>query len=330
MSLIIVLFIGTTGFCLIEGYSPLDSLAVTIGLLTTTSVGYGSHIPQSYAGKIFTLVLMVTGVSMVAYAFGTIVSLILEGHLTNLMGRSKMEKKIAGLKNHYILCGAGRVGIHVISRLVIEKVPFVIVDRNEEICKKFIGEGLLVIINDATKDEALIEAGIHRAKGLITCLPADAENVFVTLTGKELNPNIRIVARGDIEESKPKLIRAGADKVISPSVIGGRRMAISILKPVSVEFVETLIHKNDFEFEIEEIHASDSSPLINKSLLEGQVKQLTGAMIVAIKRNEEIITNPGAADSIKSGDLLIAIGTRMQLAKLEQLASSRNGYNEDY
>ncbi len=324
-SLLGILVIGTTGFYFVEGYSILDSFAVTLGLLTTTSIGYGSNIPLSVPGKIFTLLLIVVGVSLVAYAFGTIVGLIVDGHLSNLMGRSKMEKKIANLKDHVILCGAGRVGHHVISRLMMEKVPFVVIDRNEEILKKLMDDGVLVISDDATKDEVLLEAGISRAKGLITALPGDADNVFVTLTAKELNPDIRVVARGDIAESKPKLIRAGADKVISPSVIGGRRMAISILKPVSVDFVETLIHKQDMEFEIEEIVTSGSSQLVGKSLQESRIKQHTGTMIVAIKRNEDIITNPGADDIIANGDLLIAIGTRPQLAKLELLASSREG-----
>lgn len=327
LSLIAMLVIGTTGFYFIEGYSFLDAFAVTLGLLTTTSIGYGTVIPASIPGKIFTLLLIVFGVSLVAYAFGTIVSLVLEGHLSNLMGRSKMKKKIANLTDHIILCGAGRVGKHVICRLMMEKVPFVVIDKNEETIKNLMDNAVLVINDDAAKDEVLTEAGIHRAKGLITALPADADNVFVTLTAKELNPNIRVVARADIAESKPKLIRAGADKVISPSVIGGRRMAISILKPVSVEFVETLIHKRDLEFEIEEIITSAGAQLVGKTLQDSGIKQRTGTMIIAIKRNEDIITNPSANDVIEAGDLLIAIGTRPQLAKLELLAGKEGPSN---
>lgn len=323
LSLLGMIIIGTVGFYFIESYSLLDSFAVTISLITTTAIGYADNIPVSLTGKIFTLLLIVIGVSMVAYAFGTIISIILEGHLKNLMGRSKMEKKISKLENHIILCGAGRVGQHVIYRLMAEKASFVIVDRNEEITKKLMEEGFLVINEDATKDEILISAGIKRAKGIIAALPSDAENVFVTLTAKGLNPELKVVARGDMAESKSKLIRAGADKVISPAVMGGRRMAISILKPVSVDFVETLIHRNDVEFEIEEIETSASSPLVGKSLLESKIKPLTGTMIVAIKRDEDIITNPGADDVIKACDILIAIGTRAQLAELEKLASNR-------
>ncbi len=324
LSLVGIIIIGTVGFYFIEGYSFLDSFAVTVSLMTTTAIGYGDKIPLSLTGKIFTLFLIILGVSMVAYAFGTIIGLVLEGQLKNLMGRSKMEKKIANLQDHIIICGAGRVGYNVITRLVMEKAPFVVIDKNEEITKRLMDEGILVINDDAIKDEVLIEAGIKKAKGLIAALAEDADNVFVTLTAKELNPNIIVVSRANADESKSKLIRAGADKVISPAVIGGRRMAISILKPVSVDFVETLIHKKDLEFEIEEIITAGSSPLIGKRLLESQIKQQTGAMIVAIKRNEEIITNPGADQVIAKGDLLIAIGTRPQLAKLEHLASVRD------
>lgn len=321
-SLIAILVIGTTGFYLIEGYSFLDAFSVTVGLLTTTSIGYGKYVPVSVYGKIFSLLLIIFGVSLVAYAFGNVVSLVLDGHLSNLMGRSKMNKKIANLQDHIILCGAGRVGQHVISRLVKEGEPFLVIDRNEEITKRLIDEGILTMVNDATKDEVLLTAGIKKARGLIAALPSDADNVFVTLTAKELNPNIRIVARGEIAESKPKLLRAGADKIVSPSVIGGRRMAISILKPVSVDFVETLIHKEDVEFELEEIITSGTSVLVGKALKDSMIKQSTGTMIVAIKRNDEIISNPSAEEVILDGDLLIAIGTRPQLAQLEQIASN--------
>jgi voltage-gated potassium channel len=259
----------------------------------------------------------------VAYAFGNVVSLVVDGHLSNLMGRSKMNKKISNLKDHIIICGAGRVGQHVITRLVQEKEPFVVIDRNGEITRDLPGDGILTIIDDATEDEVLLAAGIKRAKGLIATLPGDADNVFVTLTAKELNPNVRIVARGERAESKSKLLRAGADKVISPSVIGGRRMAISVLKPVSVDFVETLIHKKGVEIELEEIVNSASSSLTGKTLKDSMIKQHTGTMIVAIKRDEEIISNPTAEEIIMAGDLLIAIGTRPQLAQLEQVAASR-------
>jgi len=321
MSLLSVVIIGIIGFMLIEGYSFLDAVTVTIALITTTNTGFGPISPHSTPGRIFTVILVIVGVSMVAYAFGTIMGIVLEGHLKNFMGRSKMLKKIRALKDHIIICGAGRVGHHVILRLQKEKVPFVVIDKNEEVSAKLQEEGLLVINDDASKDEVMHLAGIDRARGLITALPGDADNVFVTLTAKELNPNLVVVARSDLAESKTKLIRAGADKVISPSVMGGRRMAISILKPVSVDFVETLIHRHDVEIEIEEIIITPESPLAGQKLRESQIKNRTGTMVVAMKRGDEIINNPSADEVIHGNDLLIVLGTREQLARLEALAA---------
>lgn len=320
VSLLLVAIIGIAGFMSIEGYSFLDAVSVTIAIITTTNTGFGNISPHTISGRIFTIILVIIGVSMVAYAFGTIMGIVLEGHLKNFMGRSKMLKKINSLKDHIIICGAGRVGHHVITRLQKEKIPFVIIDKDEEKSVRLRDEGLLIINDDATKDDVLHLAGIDRARGLISALPGDAENVFVTLTARELNPKLVIVARSDLEESKTKLIRAGADKVISPSVMGGRRMAISILKPVSVDFVETLIHRADVEIEIEEITVSPESLLTGKKLKESHIKQKTGTMVVAIKRGDDIISNPSADNIIIGDDLLIVLGTREQLARLETLA----------
>lgn len=319
--LILIILIGTFGLYFIEGYTIIDALSITLGLITTTSIGYGTTVPLSVTGKIFTLALIILGISFVAYSFGTLVSLVLEGQLKNMVGRSKMKKRIGALTNHIILCGAGRVGRHVVMRLQKEGVPFVVIDQNEEIAQKLALEGCLVINDDATKDEVLIEAGISRAKGLITALPEDAHNVFVTLSCKQLNPDLTVVARADMPESEPKLKLAGADKVVTPALSGAKRMAISILKPISVDFVETLIHEKEVEFELEELLISDKSPLAGKELKHSGIKKETGSMVIAIMRNGTMIPNPGAEDLIQVGDLLIALGTGEQLRRLEKLAS---------
>ncbi len=319
-SLVLLVAVGTFGFIYLEGYQLLDAISVTVATLTTCTVGFGNIVPHTAYGKVFSIFIIIVGVSFVAYTFSSIISLVLEGQLKNIMGRSKMMKQITSLNNHIIICGVGRVGQHVITRLLKENVPFVAIDRNHESIEKLISEGVLAIEADATLDETLEQAGIKRARGLISALPGDAENVFVTLTSKELNPHIKVVARSDHSDSQNKLIRAGADKVISPSVIGGRRMAISMLKPVSVDFVETLIHQG-FEIEIEEIVLEKKSVLAGKCLKESGIKQKTGAMVVAIKRGENIINNPSADDVMHEDDLLIVLGTRTQLAALEVLAS---------
>lgn len=319
IALLVVIILGIIGFMYLENFNFLDAFWTTIATLTT--VGYILKTPLTLLGKIHAILLMIIGVSTAAYAFGSIVSFLVEGQLTNDIGRKKMQKQLNSLQNHIIICGAGRVGRHIVSRLLKESVPFIVIDKNEEIINNLQQKNVIAILGDATKDETLTQAKIDKAQGLVTALATDAENVFVTLTCKGLNPNLKVVARSDSYESENKLYRAGADKVISPSVMGGRRMAISILKPISVEYVDTLIHNKDFEIEIEEIIVSKYSAIINKSLLESQIKQKTGAMVIAIKRGSEFISNPKANEIIQAEDLLIVLGTREQLDSLESLAN---------
>lgn len=320
--LLLVILAGTTGYMLIEDYPFLQALWFTI--ITVTTVGYGVPEQLSVAGQIFTLVLIVVGAALVAYAFGTIVGVVMEGHLKNVVGRRAMEKRIVLLHDHIIVCGAGRVGSQVIQRLEKEKVPFVVIDSSEELIEELQGKGVLALHGDATEDELLIKAGIHRAKGLVSALAGDANNVFVTLTSKGLNPGITVVARAERYESEEKLLRAGADKVIAPSVIGGRRMAISILKPVSVDFVETVIYSKGMEIEIEEVPVMPACPLANVCLRDSKIKQSTGAMVVAIQRGDKFVSNPDAGEMILPNDLLIVLGTRQQLAELEKMASCKD------
>lgn len=319
--LFIVIVFGTFGLNYWEGFSFQKSLWVVIQTITT--VGFGDSIPLTHGGRVFTMLLMLLGVGIGLYSVGVIVSGTVEGHLINLMGRKKMEKRISQLNNHIIVCGAGRVGQHVIHRLQKEKASFIVVDKDEEKLAEMTNENILVVVGDATMDEVLIKAGIQKAWGLVTALPIDPDNVYVTLTAKGLNPDLQVVARADRLESEHKLKRAGADKVISPSVISGRRMAISILKPTSVDYVETLMHNQDLEIEIEEVTISDKSELIGKQLKNSNIREKTGVMVIAIKRQNEIISNPSSREEIHLHDLLIVLGTREQLKVLERLATGR-------
>lgn len=317
--LILFLLYGTIGFMFLEHFNFLEALWASVATLTT--VGYFLNKPVTLLGKIHALLLMILGVAGVAYAFGTIISILVEGQLSNDRGRKKMQKKIEALHDHIIICGAGRVGGNVVDRLHREKIPLVVIDQKEKIIENLQEKSIPCIAGDATKDEVLLKARIDKARGIVSALSSDAENVFVTLTCKELNPKVKVVARCDSFETEMKLYRAGADQVILPSAIGGRRMAISILKPLSIEFVETLIHDDDFEIEIEEIHVAANASITNKKIKESQIKQKTGAMVVAIKRGKEFISNPGADDMIQSNDTLIVLGTRAQLENLEKLAN---------
>ncbi len=318
LGILVIVLIGILGIQFFEGYSFLEALWFIIVSLTTT--GYGDYVPVTTAGRIFVMALLFIGVGLILYAFGNGVAVIVEGKLADALGRKGMRKRIAELEGHILICGAGRVGRQVIQSLKKEKIPFVVIENDVNITRELREQGVLVLEGDATADEILLEAGIRKARGLIAALPSDADNVFVSLTGKELNPNIIIVARANRDESESKLIRAGADKVIAPEAIGGRRMAVSILKPVTVEFVETIMNSRGTEIEIEEIMVSDCSSLIGKTLRDSRIKDQTGAMIIAIMREGEIIGVPQADEKIKPHDLLIAIGTRNQLSLLENLA----------
>lgn len=235
-----------------------------------------------------------------------------------------MNKKIEQLHDHIIVCGAGRVGRQVLYRLRKEGAKCVIIEQQEDLAIQFIEEGFLVIHSDATQDETLKKAGIDKAKGLIAALPEDALNVFVTLTAKGLNPGIHVVARMDQLESEKKLLRAGADKVISPAILGGWRMAMSILKPISVDYIETVIHDHNIEMEMEELRIDQGSCLVGKTLSSSGIKQQTGAMVLAILRDNLVISNPGAEEEILQGDVLIVIGLREQLRRLEEVAANIN------
>ncbi|HEY8909182.1 MAG TPA: NAD-binding protein, partial [Desulfosporosinus sp.] len=266
--------------------------------------------------------LMLVGVGVMLYFAGLMMAYLIEGQLAGVYGRRKMNKKIERLQDHIIVCGAGRVGRQVLYRLRKEGAICVLIEQQEDLANELIEEGFLVIQSDATQDETLKKAGINKAKGLISALPEDSLNVFVTLTAKGLNPGIHVVARMDKLESEKKLLRAGADKVISPAILGGWRMAMSILKPISVDFIETVIHDHSIEMELEELRVDQGSCLVGKTLSTSGIKQQTGAMVLAILRDHRVISNPGASEEILQGDLLIVLGLREQLHRLENVAAN--------
>ncbi|HHW42022.1 MAG TPA: potassium channel protein [Syntrophomonadaceae bacterium] len=316
--LLLIILLSVFGIKYLEGYSFLDALWFTV--VSLTAVGYGDIVPVTPAGKIFTMIFTLFGIGFVLYVLGTGFAVIVEGRLSEVLGRQSMQRKISKLDNHIIICGAGRVGREVIERFQHDKIPFVVIENDESVVREMREQGILVLEGDATADSTLIEAGIHRARGLIATLPSDADNVFITLTCKELNPGIKVAARASREDSESKLMRAGADKVIAPEAIGGRRLAISILKPATVEFVDTILHDHRTEIEIEEIVVLSESPLVNKSIRESRILDKTGTLIIAIKREDEFIGVPRADEEIRANDLLIAIGTGEQLTKLEAYA----------
>lgn len=321
LAFLTTLCLGIIGIILTEHLSFIQALYLTVQTITT--VGFGDIEVHNQAGRIVLILLMLGGVGVMLYFAGLMMAFLIEGQLAGVYWRRKMNKKIAQLQDHVIICGAGRVGRQVLARLIKEGAHCVVIEHMEDLAKELIQEGYLVIQSDATQDETLKKAGIERAKGLITALPEDSLNVFVTLTAKGLNPKILVVARMDKLESEKKLLRAGADKVISPAILGGRRMAMSILKPVSVEYFETVIHDHNIEMEMEELKVEQGSCLVGKTLASSGIKQQTGAMVLAIVRNNLVISNPSAMEMIWQEDLLIVLGLKEQLHHLEEVTTSR-------
>jgi voltage-gated potassium channel len=305
--LLIIILFGTLGYHLIEGWDFLESLYTTIQTIST--VGYGDFTPQTGEGKLFTIVLIIFGVGTMLYTVGMLAETMVEGRLRALTGKGKQGKMIEKIKNHYIICGCGRIGQLICRELKADKMDFVVIDSDPEVIQKIEEEGFVYYRGDATQDKSLLGAGIKRAKGIVCVLPTDAENLYVILTAKELNPNIYVLSRSEEEESEHRLLRAGADRVMSPYILGGMRMAMAILRPAMLDFIEITTSRQSLELRMEEMSVCDGSPIIGKSLEESEIRHNFGLIIVAVKKDSgKMIFNPLASYVIEKGDKLIAMG----------------------
>ena len=312
--LVIVIVVGVVGLMYFEKWSPLTAIWATIVSLSTT--GYGDTVPVTTGGRIFMMVLIIAGVGVVAYSLGAIVNITIEGQINRIMGRNPMEKTIQSLNNHIIICGAGRVGTSVLEIIRSENTPYVLIEKDPEIVSRLQAEGIVAMAGDASNDEVLLLAGIQKARGVITALSEDPYNVFVTLSARALNPRLYIVARAERQETVDKLVRAGADRVITPAQLAGQRMATAMLKPASVQLVDTLFATHNIEVQIEEITVPRNSPLVNTPIRNIN-RDDSNVIIVAIIRGDDIVVSPRANTTIEAGDILIAMGSRDELRKLE-------------
>ncbi|AFU16049.1 MULTISPECIES: potassium channel family protein [Bacillus] len=314
-----VVILGTLGFMTIEEISLFQAFWMT--MITVLTVGYGDAVPVTQAGKVFALLIIPVGVGIVTYAIGVVAAIIIEGNLFHAVRRKKMDKQIAQLQNHIIVCGCGRVGLQVVHELQEKKIPFVVVDKDESILEK---EKLLYIHGDATEDQVLHHAGISKAAGLVAIVANDAENVFITLTARGLNDAIKIVARAEKQETEEKLRRAGANKVINPSSMAGIHIAKGIANPLTVHYIDTVLYGIEQSFVIEEISVGNDSILVNKSLLESDVRNQFDVTILAILRSGDIIHNPTGQEKLQEHDMIIVFGSVEKLGQFEkELQSTR-------
>lgn len=320
MLIVLIIAFGTAGYMGIEGWDFLDALYMTI--ITLTTVGYREIHALSPQGIAFTIMLIIGGVGTVLYALSTGAKIVLEGELQELFGRRRVEKRIKELKDHYIVCGFGRMGRIICRELKEKKVRFIVVEKQHDIAQE--SDDLLIIEGDATQDDTLRDAGIERARGLISVLPTDAENLFVVLSARGMNPGLLIVARAGEEGSEQKLLRAGANRVISPYHIGGLRIAHTVLKPAVVDFIEFATKSGNIDLQMEEITIKEGSRLVGLSLDECGIGRELGIIIVGIRRaSGEMKFNPTFRTTIKAGDTLIALGEISKLGTLEEMAGMK-------
>ncbi len=328
--MITIVTVGVLGYVFIEGWPVFDALYMTITTLTT--VGFGEIHPLSPLGRGFTIFLIVVGVGGVLYVLTTVMQYVVEGHFGGAVWRRRMKRQIEQLKDHYILCGYGRVGKHIATEFQREGVPFVVIDINQDSLRRCGEEGCLFVPGDATTDEVLRSAGIERARGLVAAIDNDAHNVYVTLSARGLRPDLFIVARANKEGSEAKLQRAGADRVISPYNIGGHRMAMSALRPVVIDFIDTVMYRGNLELLLESLEIKEDSPFIGMTMAEARAREANAAAVLAVqKKSGKMVVSTEADACIEVGDHIIVIGTPTQLKELENAGVSvKAGANASY
>ncbi len=321
--LALLVTLGSLGFMGIEGWGFLDSLYMTV--ITLATVGFQEVHPLSHTGKVFTMLLIVFGVSVLGYIVGSLAQIMFEGQFQRIMGRKKVEKQIDALSGHYIVCGFGRMGALICREFAAKPLAFVVVEKIPEVIEKLESEGYLFLRGDATDDDTLLRAGIKRAKGLISVVASDTENVYITLTARELNPDLFILARSGDEGSDIKLKRAGASKVISPYLIGGSRMAQAILRPNVVDFIEIATGREHMDLQMEEILIPHDSGFIGENLVSSGFRKETGVMIVGIKKaSGKMVFNPESQTRLEAHDTLIVLGESSAIMKLEELIKCKS------
>jgi len=319
--LLFVVALGTAGFHYIEGWPWFDGFYMVITTLTT--IGYQEVHPLSHAGRVFNVVIILGGVSLLFLTIGSLTQALLEFELRSFFGRRRMEREIGRLTDHYILCGAGRVGRSTARELARRPAPFVIIENNEAKAQKFAGENWLMLIGDATQEQTLREAQIEHARGLVAATTTDATNLYIVLTARSLNPRLRIIARASEEMAEKHLLSAGADSVVSPYAFAGQRIAHSFLRPHVVSFLDTATTHLGMDLEIGEVPIGAGSAFAGKTVESSRIRQDRGVIILAIKRAAGMHFNPSPDDRIEAGDFLIAMGEPQQLRELEMTAGSQ-------
>lgn len=321
-AVVTVIAAGTVGYRLIEGWTLLESLYMTV--ITIFTVGFKEIHPLSTAGLVFTMLVIVVGVGVILYGLGRMAEFAIGGQLTGAFKRRVVKRQVEKLVGHFIICGYGRVGEAVARHFVAHGSSFAVVDSDPDSLAKAEADGFLAVRGDATSDEVLEVAGVRRAKGLVAAVGSDAGNIYVTLSARVLNPALLIVARASSDDTVMKLERAGADHVVSPYGIGGKRMATLMLKPLVSDYLEVVTGGGELEFRVEELTLSERCCAVGRSIEEMAIRRQTGATILAVRRSDTgaFDTNPSPEARLNPGDRIIAIGTPAEIIRLEELIAA--------
>lgn len=317
---IALILLGAVGYVLIEGWPFFDALYMSV--ITLTTVGYFEIHPLSPAGRAFTMVFLLGGVFTLFVMASEAVRAVVSGEVRSILGRQRMQKNLQELKGHFVVCGYGRMGQFVCQEFSSLGLPFVVVEKDGGLLRSFARPHGIPLDGDATQDAVLRQAGVERARGLVTAAASDAANLYITMSARFLNDKLFIVARAEEEGAEQKLLRAGANKVVSPYAIGGQRVAQAVLRPNVMDFLELATRSQHLELQIEEVAITGTSALAGRSLDESRIRRDLGIIVVAIKKpNGTMSFNPEGAATLDAGDLLITLGHRQQLDRLEALAA---------
>ncbi len=317
-----LILVGILGFYFIEGWPFLDCFYMTV--ITIFTVGFKEVRELSPLGRIFTIFIILGGVGTAIFAFTKLGEVIYEGGINKFWRRKKMEKNLANLKNHYIICGHGRMGQIVRERLQEEKLPFVVIDSNEQKIEEIMQTNrCLYIKGDATQEEVLIKAGIKKAKGLAALLPTDADNLYLVLTVKLLNPSLFVLSKAMDEEAEKKILQIGASRVVSPYKLSGLKIAQGLIRPTLVDFMDLIIRRKELSLYMEELTVSQNSRIVKHNLRECDIRKKANVIVVAIKKpGEDIVFNPSPDILIDVGDILLVLGDKENINQFQNIYMS--------
>ena len=316
-----LLVLGTVGFQLVVGWGWFDALYMTA--ITITTVGFLEVHPMGAGGRVFTMVLALGGVFTAFYAAAEFIRAVVTGEIRTVLGRQRMESRLEKLSGHFVVCGFGRMGRLVAEEFSSAGLPFVVVDRDAKVLEGFAIPHGIPLVGDATADEVLRRAGVERARALVTAAASDADNLFITMSARLINEKLFIVARAESEGADVKLRRAGASRVVSPYNIGGHRVAQAVLRPNAMDFIELATRTGHLELQIEEVEVRTGSRLVGSSIKASPVRSELGIIIVAVKKpSAKMAFNPSPDSLIEAGDVLITLGHRQQLDRLEEMAGN--------